>query len=297
MAPTIHIVSVSGGKDSTATALLCLDRNPRESVKLVFADTGNEHPITLEYLDYLRVRLNHPIDVVRADFAADIARKREYVLNKWPEKGVPVDVCERAAKALVPSGNPFLDLCMWKGRFPSRKAQFCTQELKRYPLDDYTSALVLEGYAVESWQRVRRDESQQRAHALEREQSAEGWWVNRPIVEWSAQQVVDFVLSRGVELNPLYRKGFKRVGCAPCMNSSKDDISLWARQFEEVIDRLREWEKAVAAASRRQGATFFVEHSIDDIVAWSMTTRGGSQFDLMKSAMPAACTSIYGLCE
>ena len=69
----MRVVSVSGGKDSTATALLALDVDP--GARLVFADTGNEHPITLEYLDYLRGRLNHPIDVVRADFSAEIARK------------------------------------------------------------------------------------------------------------------------------------------------------------------------------------------------------------------------------
>ena len=30
-----------------------------------------------------------------------------------------------------------LDLCIWKGRFPSRKAQFCTSELKTMPLVEY----------------------------------------------------------------------------------------------------------------------------------------------------------------
>lgn len=303
----VHIVSVSGGKDSTATALICLDRNERENVRLVFADTGNEHPITLQYLDYLRARLNHPIDVVRADFAADILRKRDYALTQWPLKGVPDEICQRAAAVLVPTGNPFLDLCLWKGRFPSRKAQFCTQELKRYPLDDYTTALIQAGHQVESWQGVRADESAQRRDAKERELAAEGWWVNRPIVDWTAQQVVDFVIGRGLDLNPLYSKGFKRVGCAPCINSSKEDVSLWARHFNEVIDRLREWERLVALASKRGATSFFPApedgradrqgRNIDEYVAWSMTTRGGRQLDLMKVGAPAECSSVYGLCE
>lgn len=304
-----HIVSVSGGKDSTATALICLDRHDRDSIRFVFADTGNEHPITLEYLDYLRGRLNHPIDVVRADFAAEIARKRQYVLTQWPLKGVPADICERAAKALEkPTGIPFLDLCIWKGRFPSRRAQFCTQELKRYPLDDYTSALILEGYAVTSWQGVRRDESPARANAKEREEMPEGWAVYRPIVEWTAQQTVDFVTSRGIELNPLYMKGFKRVGCAPCINEQKNGISLWARHYPEVIDRIEEWERAAALASKRGVSSFFPApdkdgrgerqgRNIRDVVRWSMTTHGGRQGDLMKVGEPAACSSIYGLCE
>jgi 3'-phosphoadenosine 5'-phosphosulfate sulfotransferase (PAPS reductase)/FAD synthetase len=304
---TIHVVSVSGGKDSTATALICLERHDRDAVRLVFADTGNEHPITLEYLDYLRGRLNHPIDVVRASFVDEIAHKRQYVLTMWPEKGVAADVCERAAATLLPTGNPFLDLCLWKGRFPSRKAQFCTQELKRYPLDGYTTAIIMSGHEVESWQGVRADESRQRKDAKERDQSAEGWWVNRPIVAWTAQQTVDFVVSRGMELNPLYSKGFKRVGCAPCINSSKEDVSLWARHFNEVIVRLREWERCVALASKPGAASFFPApedgradrqgRNIDEYVSWSMTTRGGQQLDLMKVGAPAECSSIYGLCE
>lgn len=45
---TIKLVSISGGKDSTATLLLALERHPKEEVMAVFADTGNEHPTTLE---------------------------------------------------------------------------------------------------------------------------------------------------------------------------------------------------------------------------------------------------------
>lgn len=306
---TQHIVSVSGGKDSTATALICLDRNGPEATRLVFADTGNEHPITLQYLDYLRARLNHPIDVVRADFTADIARKKAYVLEKWPEKGVPDEICQRAAHALVPTGIPFLDLCLWKGRFPSRKAQFCTQELKRYPLEKYFQDVVLGGHEVESWQGVRWDESEARAHLVERELGAEGWWINRPIVDWTGQQAVDFVRSRGIELNPLYSQGFARVGCAPCINSTKEDIALWAQRHAEVIERIRAWEACAGEASKRGVSSFFPApdkdgrgdrqgHNILEVVDWARTSFGGVTYDLIKSAPEAAaCASVYGLCE
>lgn len=38
-----NMLSVSGGKDSTATLLLALERDTRNLVP-VLADTGNEHP-------------------------------------------------------------------------------------------------------------------------------------------------------------------------------------------------------------------------------------------------------------
>lgn len=46
-----NIVSVSGGKDSLAQWLLAVEAGVNFSV--VFADTGHEHPQTIEYLDYL----------------------------------------------------------------------------------------------------------------------------------------------------------------------------------------------------------------------------------------------------
>ncbi len=52
---TINVISVSGGKDSLAQWLLAIENGVNHIA--VFADTGHEHPQTLEYLDYLESRL------------------------------------------------------------------------------------------------------------------------------------------------------------------------------------------------------------------------------------------------
>lgn len=82
-APVVHVVSMSGGKDSTATALLCRELHDPETIRYVFADTGNEHPLTCEYLDYLQDRLNAPIDRLKVDFTARLERKATYVATHW----------------------------------------------------------------------------------------------------------------------------------------------------------------------------------------------------------------------
>lgn len=45
-----RVVSVSGGKDSTALYLWAIEQFGKDGFYPVFADTGHEHPVTLNYL-------------------------------------------------------------------------------------------------------------------------------------------------------------------------------------------------------------------------------------------------------
>lgn len=312
MSTTLAVVSISGGKDSTATGIIALDRVGRDTCRFVFADTGNEHEATLEYVqDYLPTVFG-PVETLRADFSHQIARKRAYVERVWTEEGVPEAIIRNALSVLHPTGNPFLDLCIWKGRFPARKAQFCTQELKRYPLDNYMLDLMALGYELSSWRGIRRDESENRRNAQEHEHAAEGWSIEHPIVAWTAQQTVDFVRSRGVLLNPLYSQEMKRVGCMPCINCGKDELLAISKRFPDHVERIREWERLVCMASKRGCSTFFTDKAedeesdesirrrlnIDARIRWAQTKRGGRKTDWIRQLeKPATCSSLYGLCE
>lgn len=312
-----NIVSVSGGKDSTALLLLAIERQP-DNLQAVFADTGNEHEITYEYVQYLNDNV-FPIRVVKADFSRQISGKKEYVLTKWADKGVSEEAIERASSALVPTGNPFLDLCIWKGRFPSSKAAFCSEELKRNPIINQVQRPLLEkGDDIISWQGVRRDESLRRRNLSENEiklthESGGELWNYRPILDWTADDCFAMHRKHGIKHNPLYEMGMGRVGCMPCINCRKDELLEISKRFPEEIDRIRQWESAVRAASKRQGATFFaaansgegvsVEDAyrianIDAVVEWAKTAHGGKQYDWLRTELDAPlCSSIYGLCE
>ncbi len=307
-----NIISVSGGKDSTALLLLAIERQP-DNLEAVFADTGNEHQITYDYVQYLNDKV-FPIRTVRADFTRQIAGKREYVLTKWADKGVSQETIDRAAAALVPTGNPFLDLCIWKGRFPSSQAAFCSEFLKRDPIIKQVQSPHLDaGNDVISWQGVRRDESLRRRYLNEnelketRENGAE-LWNFRPILDWKAEDCFAMHRKHNVEHNPLYEMGMGRVGCMPCINCRKNELLEISKRFPEAIDRIREWEMAVKQASKRHGATFFsapsddnewsATQTIDVVVEWSKTSRGGKQYDMLRMDDEGpVCTSIYGLCE
>lgn len=354
----IHVVSVSGGKDSAATLLLAIERFGAGRVRAIFCDTGNEHEAVYEYLDYLERATGVTITRLKANFADEIARKRMYIARDTrtrrayqtkqvfdaegkavfkrdargnfvnDKRGMPIHkerkvggghrvrwtnkAKRRALAVLHPTGNPYLDLCLWKGRFPSRKAQFCTEHLKRNMAVDFQLGLIDQGYTVVSWQGVRRDESMNRRDAKKYEPVGGGLHIFRPLVEWSAMDVFAYCASKGVAPNPLYKQGMSRVGCMPCINAAKDELHQIATRFPAHVERIAEWEVLVGRASKRNGATFFhmssgkglnnkeiVESSnVWQAVEWSRTSRGGKQFSLLTALNePTACASSYGLCE
>ncbi len=105
-APVRHILSLSGGKDSTALAIYMRDRAPE--LEYVFCDTEQELPETYEYLSKLEVYLGKPIQFLKHDgrgFDELLSARRgflpspqvrwctEYLKIKPFEKYVGNDVC------------------------------------------------------------------------------------------------------------------------------------------------------------------------------------------------------------
>lgn len=224
-------------------------------------------------------------------------------MTKWVKDGVPDEVVESALAVLHPTGIPFLDLCLWKSRFPSARARFCTEELKVFPMENQVVIPALKaGREVTQWLGVRHDESKARANLVERERADAGHWFYRPILTWTATQVFEKIRSSGIEPNPLYKQGLSRVGCMPCIFARKNELLEIAKRFPDEIARVRQWEALVGQASRRQKATFFPsegseQDGIDKDVLWSKTSRGGHQLTLDAILEAPACSSLYGLCE
>lgn len=212
------IVTFSGGKDSLA-ALLWTREHITKNFTTVFCDTGwEEHPLTYEYIHRIADKLH--LDLVTL-------KSKKY--------------------------DGMIDLARQKKRWPSTRARFCTIELKTKPTIDYVlddvqdNMLMIQGIrGAESPARAKMskqctyfkyyfepygfDKNGKPKKHTYRGKDVRAFRVQfaddllRPVFDWDAQQVIDYILAAGLEPNPLYRMGYKRVGCWPCVMSNQRDI-------------------------------------------------------------------------
>lgn len=282
-----HIVGFSGGVDSQACARWVLNRFPKDDVILTNSSAGGwEDPLTVEFVQWYSDNV-HPVTYTNAK-----------VKDLWETEGFA------ETKGLDGEADlTFEEMCRLKGRPPSRRAQFCTEILKLKPQRRWVRWAFgvggpFEGQDYCRYKGVRRDESNTRRQTpLEQWDDYFDCPLFAPIFDWSKQMCFDYVRAHGERVNPLYSLGFNRVGCAPCINSSKADIVNWAARRPEMIDKVRGLEE-------RTGRTFFMPvdrdgqiNRIDEVVLWAKTARGGKEILLPMMHEREGCESKYGLCE
>lgn len=284
----INHIGLSSGKDSTALLGWAIHESgyPRESILCSFVDTENEYDEVYEQIAKLNEYcLKHGVPPIRHLRAND---------SRWTWNRLPL----------------FLALAIWKGRFPSAKARFCTELLKIIPTQKFFEELQLEGHEIVAHSGVRASESKERAMMEEWSEGQFNCKVRRPLLKLTLSEVWEMHRKYGLPINKLYFAGRKRVGCRLCVMSKKQDVRLTIRFKRWVIDLYREWEQLVGASRVKRGmscdySSFFHRKTvpeaqrsrwvktkksgmmkiatIDDIARWSLTLRGGVQggFDFM----------------
>jgi 3'-phosphoadenosine 5'-phosphosulfate sulfotransferase (PAPS reductase)/FAD synthetase len=231
------LVPVSGGKDSTASLILALNNNPMENIIPVFNDTGWEHPLTYEYLKYLEGRLNIKIN-----------RTLGNVTGKYKGLDLP-------------------NLIRKMGKFPFGRGRFCTMYLKQYALRDWYKENLFDRETIyEFWFGMRTQESGQRSRKYNGMNGLDLYDVDDvfpkrynkkmqatikvrlPIVDWTEDEVFNFLKENKVNKNKLYDEGTNdRVGCYPCMLAGKkvQERMLKTEFGQERLKVIQELEKEI----------------------------------------------------
>lgn len=290
----MHVLSLSGGKDSAAAALWLREQGI-EHVR-VFMDTGWEHAALYEHLDYLERELG-PIVRIHSDIAIPDAYVEEVT----------------ALEARLGRPSPMIRWCVKKALFPSRVRRWCTQELKVRPFlrwvdeqdDDITNIVG-----------IRAEESQARRNLPEREPmpGAEHVEVWRPLIRWTEQDVIDIHSRHGLRPCRLYLEGASRVGCWPCIMARKAELRMLADD-DARVSIMRDVEALLARVildrkhEHPNGApTFYQTRALDDngqnkcwpidrVLEWARTGQGGRQFELFAASPREAGCTRWGLCD
>lgn len=179
-------VSYSGGKDSLATLLLVLDAGVRPS--LMFVDTGLEFRETRESVE--RVAEEHSLDLL----------------------------VEGAGDAFWRNLDHFGP--------PARDYRWCCKTCKLGP----ATRLIQKNFpgGVLSFIGQRAYESEQRARKGSVWRNP--WTPNQlgasPIQKWTAMHVWLYIFSKGAEYNPLYGRGFDRIGCFMCPATDMAELKV-----------------------------------------------------------------------
>lgn len=238
------LLSVSGGKDSTALALYLLDLGIPFTP--LFCDTGWEHELTYEYI---RGPLSRKIGEVQ------FLRNESLVTSNPEEYGMVARILKY-------------------NLFPSGRIKWCTNELKLMSYRAYCVNLFLKERKLPiSLTGVRGEESARRSSFGYVEEQDEATQI-RPILKWSEDDVVEIHRKHGFPPNPLYLKGLSRVGCFPCIYTNKADLKKVADLAPERIDFLENLESRVSEARGVQ-ATFFKKGGIREAVSWSRSQTDG----------------------
>jgi 3'-phosphoadenosine 5'-phosphosulfate sulfotransferase (PAPS reductase)/FAD synthetase len=310
------VISLSGGKDSTATYLDLLERGVLEKweakggrVVRVFADTGWELPETYAYVNALERRFGK-VNRVAIWVPGPSDTKPEgfdHMEDMWvkPDKAMAADRHALAKLFELRMGHysAMVRLIMHWMWFPMSKSRWCTDETKKRPLVSFMQTLDNPINVIG----IRAEESASRAKSVEYDFS-DDWdcHVWRPILGYKLADVIAIHNRHGIAPNPLYLqgKGSGRVGCAPCVNSGKPGLLWLAAEHPDRAALLGDIESAMGIATGTEHHWFagknadgtFVGWPIKKAIEWAQTGRGGRQHILFRGEDEPGCTQ-WGLCE
>jgi phosphoadenosine phosphosulfate reductase len=198
--PAGYYVCISGGKDSSVIQELCIMAGVK--CEFVHNHTSVDHPETVYFVRREKERLEKAGHIFRINYPRYADGTQKTMWNGIARKGLP-----------------------------TRKVRWCCSELKEYGgIGRYCITGVR--WAESAKRRNGRGVHEVSARKKEnivilnndndmRRRLSESCipkqrFILNPIVDWSDEDVWDFIKQRNIPVNPLYERGYKRVGCVGC---------------------------------------------------------------------------------
>lgn len=206
------IVSLSGGKDSTAMLLKMIENKERID-EVLTCDTGMEFPQMYEHLEKL------------------------YKIIK--ENGIKLTILKNTQSFEYLLKDVPIHSDKWGDHngygWPSVTVRWCTKHLKLKLIDDYlkeikkhTDIIQCVGLAYDELERANRDNNKNNRH---------------PLIEWkmTEKQCLEYCYSRGFDWGGLYEI-FNRVSCWCCPLAPISELKKLWWHYPDLWHKLELWE-------------------------------------------------------
>lgn len=250
-------VSFSGGKDSTvilAIIKMCEDiyTIPKDSIPAVFANTGIEMGVTVDFVKWVKENWYTKLEIVRPEKSFDWVLKnkgkpikskvRAEFLHRYHSGNHSDSVMQNLVYGITRSGFPAQktkladkDMHMLHDDFPIHASPACCDYLKKKPFKAYSKQHGAKGYAVgirasEGGARAMNAKSRAMKNGEQQKPctTISGGYIKKaPIIDWDEETVNAFVEKYNVPLSRAYTEfGFQRTGCMACPFAPDVDANL-----------------------------------------------------------------------
>lgn len=203
-----HIVSFSGGKDSTAMLLMMIEKEIKID-EIIFLDTGAEFPDMYNHIKKVENYINRKIIILKAE------NNFEYMMLHYEKK---------KGKNKGQKGYSW----------PDFRNRWCTQYLKKSVISKYLKKykndeiIEFHGIAADEVERLNKNKEKN---------------IRYPLAEWniSEKQALQYCYDKGFTWNGLY-KNFDRVSCWCCPLKSLKELKILYKKYPELWTNLEEWD-------------------------------------------------------
>lgn len=204
MSNEVHVLGLSGGRDSAALAVYMRHYFPEVDIEYFFTDTGKELLEVYEFLGRLEGFLGKTILRLNPDRDFDF----------W--------------------------LMQYKNFLPSPQTRWCTRQLKLKPFEEWIRPFLEAGKTVVSYVAIRSDENYREGYASKHKNLL----VRLPFREASIDKtgVIELLENSGLGL-PKYYEWRTRSGCTFCFFQQKIEWVRLLERYPEAFEDAKRYEK------------------------------------------------------
>ncbi len=202
-----HIISFSGGKDSTAMLLKMIENNMKID-EIIMCDTGMEFPEMYVHIQKVQEYIQRPITILKAE------KTFEYMMLEHKKRNGKIGY-----------------------GWPDMRNRWCTAYLKKDVIRRYLNKYKKQGYEVIEYHGIAADEVKRTFKNKEKN-------IKYPLVEWNLteKQCLEYCYSKKFNWSNLY-ENFKRVSCWCCPLKSLKELKALYIHHQDLWGKLKDMEE------------------------------------------------------